>query len=101
MHKTGQMNEPDMIEAESCMSRSARHCMNMGTASTMASMVEALGLGLPANAAIPAVDARRYVLARAAGRRIVGMVGENLTIDKILTRAAFENAIRVNAAIGG
>jgi len=73
----------------------------MGTASTMASMVEALGLGLPANAAIPAVDARRYVLARAAGRRIVELVREKLMLSKILTRAAFENAIRVNAAIGG
>jgi dihydroxy-acid dehydratase len=75
--------------------------MTMGTASTMASMVEALGLGLPGNAAFPAVDARRNVLARMAGRRIVGMVKENLTLSKLLTREAFENAIRVNAAIGG
>jgi dihydroxy-acid dehydratase len=75
--------------------------MTMGTASTMASMVEAVGMGLPHNAAIPAVDARRQVLAHMAGRRIVEMVRENLTMDKILTRAAFENAIRVNAAIGG
>src|SRR5437899_103752 len=99
--RAGKISIEEFHEAESCMHRSHGHCMTMGTASTMASMVEALGLGLPANAAIPAVDARRYVLARAAGRRIVGMVGENLTIDKILTRAAFENAIRVNAAIGG
>src|SRR3989454_11506744 len=98
--RAGKISIEEFHEAESCMHRSHGHCMTMGTASTMASMVEALGLGLPANAAIPAVDARRYVLARAAGRRIVGMVGENLTIDKILTPAAFENAIRVNPAIG-
>jgi len=89
------------MDAEACMSRSAGHCMTMGTASTMASMVEALGMGLPANAAIPAVDARRYVLAHMAGRRAVEMVREDLRMSKILTRAAFENAIRVNAAIGG
>jgi len=75
--------------------------MTMGTASTMASMVESLGMGLPHNAAIPAVDARRQVLAHLAGRRIVDMVREDLTMDKILTRQAFENAIRTNAAIGG
>ncbi len=75
--------------------------MTMGTASTMASMVEALGMSLPGNAAIPAVDARRNVLARMSGRRIVEMVKEDLVMSKILTRAAFENAIRVNAAIGG
>jgi L-arabonate dehydrase len=101
MLKTGQMNESDMIDAESCMSRSAGHCMTMGTASTMASMVEALGMGLPTNAAIPAVDSRRKVLARMAGRRIVEMVRENLKISKILTSDAFENAIMVNGAIGG
>src|SRR5690348_1929222 len=101
MLKTGEMSEADMIEAESCLSRSAGHCMTMGTASTMASMVEALGIGLPSNAAIPAVDARRYVLAHMAGRRIVEMVREDLRMSKILTREAFENAIRVNAAIGG
>jgi dihydroxy-acid dehydratase len=101
MLKTGEMNEADMIEAESCMSRSAGHCMTMGTASTMASMVEALGMGLPTNAAIPAVDSRRRVLARMAGRRIVEMVNDDLRMSKILTRAAFENAITVNGAIGG
>ena len=101
MLKTGQMNESDMIEAESCMSRSAGHCMTMGTASTMASMVEALGIGLPTNAAIPAVDSRRKVLARMAGRRIVEMVREDLRMSKILTKLAFENAIMVNGAIGG
>jgi len=75
--------------------------MTMGTASTMACMVEALGMGMPGNAAIPAVDARRYLLARNAGRRIVDMVREDLTISKILKREAFENAVRTNAAIGG
>jgi L-arabonate dehydrase len=101
MLKTGAMTESDMVEAESCMSRSAGHCMTMGTASTMASMVEALGMGLPTNAAIPAVDSRRRVLARMAGRRIVAMVNEDLRVSKILTRDAFENAIMVNGAIGG
>ena len=99
--KTGDMTEADLIEAESCMSRSAGHCMTMGTASTMASMVEALGMGLPTNAAIPAVDSRRRVLARMAGRRSVEMVREDLRMSKILTRDAFENAIVANGAIGG
>src|SRR5258705_4963089 len=75
--------------------------MTMGTASTMASVVEALGIGLPTNAAIPAVDARRYSLAHMAGSRIVEMVNEDLRMSKVLTRAAFENAIRVVGAIGG
>jgi dihydroxy-acid dehydratase len=101
MLKTGEMTEADMVEAESCMSRSAGHCMTMGTASTMASMVEALGIGLPTNAAIPAVDSRRKVLARMAGRRIVKMVDEDMRMSTILTREAFENAIMVNGAIGG
>src|SRR5208282_2325227 len=99
--RAGKMQLADMIEAESCMSRSAGHCMTMGTASTMASMVEALGMGLPTNAAIPAVDSRRRVLARMVGRRIVAMVHEDLRMSKILTRDAFENAIVVNGAIGG
>jgi dihydroxy-acid dehydratase len=101
MLKTGDMTEADMIEAESCMSRSAGHCMTMGTASTMASMVEALGMGLPSNAAIPAVDSRRRVLARMAGRRVVEMVHEDLRMSKVLTKDAFENAIVANGAIGG
>ena len=101
MLKTGEMHESDMLEAEACMSRSAGHCMTMGTASTMASMVEALGIGLPTNAAIPAVDSRRRVLARMAGRRIVDMVREDLRMSQILTKDAFENAILVNGAIGG
>jgi L-arabonate dehydrase len=99
--RAGKMKLTDFMDAESCMSRSAGHCMTMGTASTMASMVEALGLGLPNNAAIPAVDSRRYALAHQAGRRIVEMVHEDLKLSRILTREAFENAIRVNAAIGG
>jgi dihydroxy-acid dehydratase len=101
MLKTGEMQPSDMLEVETCMSRSAGHCMTMGTASTMASMVEALGMGLPTNAAIPAVDSRRRVLARMAGRRIVEMVHEDLRMSKILTKEAFENAIMVNGAIGG
>jgi len=101
MLKTGEMKQADLVEAESCMSRSAGHCMTMGTASTMASMVEALGMGLPTNAAIPAVDSRRKVLARMVGRRIVEMVHEDLRMSTILTRNAFENAIMVNGAIGG
>ncbi|TCT02321.1 IlvD/Edd family dehydratase [Paralcaligenes ureilyticus] len=99
--RAGQMSQEEFFEAESCMHRSHGHCMTMGTASTMASMVEALGMSLPGNAAIPAVDARRNLLARASGRRIVQMVKDDLVMSKILTRQAFENAIRVNAAIGG
>jgi dihydroxy-acid dehydratase len=91
----------DMAEAESCMSRSAGHCNTMGTASSMGSAVEALGMGLPTNAVTPAVDARRYTLAQDAGTRIVEMVEEDLRMSKILTREAFENAIRINAAVGG
>jgi len=99
--RAGKITLEEFHEAESCMHRSHGHCMTMGTASTMASMVESLGVGMPGNAAIPAVDARRNVLARMAGRRAVEMVKEKLNLSKILTRQAFENAIRVNAAIGG
>jgi len=99
--RAGRITLEEFHEAESCMNRSHGHCMTMGTASTMASMVEALGVGLPGNAAYPAVDARRNVIARLAGRRAVEMVREKLTLSKILTREAFENAIRLNAAIGG
>lgn len=101
MVRAGQMTQEEFIEAESCMNRSHGHCMTMGTASTMASMVEALGMALPENAAIPAVDGRRNRLAQLTGRRIVQMVKDNLTMDQIMTRKAFENAIKVNAAIGG
>src|SRR5688500_18949756 len=91
----------DILEAEIGVARSAGHCMTMGTASTMACMVEALGLTLPGAAAIPAVDARKKVLAQLSGRRIVEMVKEDMKLSKILTREAFENAIIVNAAVGG
>ena len=97
----GRMTLTEFKQAESCMSRSTGHCMTMGTASTMASMVEALGVALPGNAAIPAVDSRRKLQAQLTGRRIVDMVHEDLTLSKILTRDAFENAIMVNGAIGG
>ncbi len=99
--KQGTITEEEMNLAEAGMCRSAGHCAVMGTASSMASMVEALGLTLPGNAAIPAVDASRKVLARMSGRRMVEMIKEELTMSKILKREAFENAIRVNAAIGG
>ena len=99
--KAGRMSVPDFLAAEQGQSRSAGSCMTMGTASTMASMVEALGIGLPDNAAIPAVDARRNVLAHMAGKRIVDLVKEDVRMSQILTKQAFENAIRVNGAIGG
>lgn len=99
--KTGKMTEEECEVAESCMSRSIGHCMTMGTASTMAVMVESLGLTLSGASTIPAADSRKKQMAQLSGRRIVGMVKENLTIDKILTREAFENAILVNAAVGG
>jgi dihydroxy-acid dehydratase len=99
--KAGEMTLADFMSAESGMSRSPGHCMTMGTASTMASMVEALGMGMPENAAYPAVDARRKRMAYMVGMRIVGMVKEDLRMSKILTREAFQNAIRANGAIGG
>jgi len=91
----------DILEAEIGVARSAGHCMTMGTASTMACMVEALGLTLPGAATIPAVDSRKKVLAQLSGRRIVEMVKEDMKLSKILTREAFENSIVVNAAVGG
>ncbi|WP_296491250.1 IlvD/Edd family dehydratase [Rhodoferax sp.] len=99
--KAGKISLNEFMSAEAGMSRSAGTCNTMGTASTMACMAEALGTSLPHNAAIPAVDARRYVLAHMSGMRIVEMVWEDLKLSKVLTREAFENAIRVNAAIGG
>lgn len=99
--REGQATVDDVEDAESCLNRSHGVCNVMGTASTMASIVEAMGLSLPNNATIPAVDARRKVLARMIGRRIVEMVREDLTMSKICTREAIENAVRVNAAIGG
>ncbi len=99
--RAGTMSMDEFMDAEACMSRSAGHCMTMGTASTMACMVEALGMTLPGNAAIPAVDSRRYVLAHLSGRRIVDMVREDLRPSSILTRDAFRNAVRTAGAIGG
>ncbi|EXB83728.1 IlvD/Edd family dehydratase [Acinetobacter baumannii] len=99
--KAGKIDLNEFLSAESGMSRSAGTCNTMGTASTMACMAEALGTSLPHNAAIPAVDSRRYVLAHLSGMRIVDMVHEELRLSKILTKEAFENAIKVNAAIGG
>jgi len=97
----GKITEDDFLAAEISMSRSKGNCMTMGTASTMGSMVEALGMALPNNAAIPAVDSRRYVLAHMTGKRIVEMVKENLIMSKVVSKASFENAIKVNGAIGG
>jgi len=99
--KAGEMTLADFMSAESGMSRSPGHCMTMGTASTMASMVEALGIGLPENAAYPAVDSRRKRLAHLVGNRAVEIVKEDLRISKVLTREAFQNAVRANGAIGG
>ncbi|PLL11037.1 dihydroxy-acid dehydratase [Tabrizicola sp. TH137] len=99
--KAGEMSPAEFAEAEASMSRSAGSCNTMGTASTMASMAEALGMALSGNAAIPAVDSRRRVMAQMSGRRIVQMVKDDLKPSDILTRQAFENAIRTNAAIGG
>lgn len=99
--RAGQMTLGDFMAAESGMSRSSGTCMTMGTASTMAGAVEALGLALPYNATIPAVDARRRALAHQSGRAIVRMVEQDLRISQIVTRASLENAIRVHAAIGG
>lgn len=99
--RAGEMTLKDFMAAESGMSRSKGVCMTMGTASTMASLVEAMGMSLPTNAALPAVDARRMALAHLTGRRIVEMVDEDLRPSQIMTRAAFENAILANAAVGG
>lgn len=99
--RMGRISEEEFVFAESCMSRSDGHCNTMGTASTMACMVESLGLTLPGGAAIPAADSRRRRLAQEAGRRIVQMVEEDLRLSQILTREAFENAIKLNAAVGG
>src|SRR5262249_17336833 len=99
--KAGRMTQQEFMDAEPCMSRSTGTCAVMGTASTMAIVVDALGLSLPHNAEIPAVDSRRYALAHEAGRRIVGMVVDDVRISRLLTPEAFENAIRVNGAVGG
>jgi L-arabonate dehydrase len=99
--RAGRLSEEEFCEYEACMSRSAGHCMVMGTASTMAAMAEALGMALPGNAAIPAADARRMALAEGAGRRIIEMARKGVKPSRILTAAAFDNAIRADMAIGG
>lgn len=99
--KAGEMTSAEFVEAEASMSRSPGSCNTMGTASTMASMAEALGMALSGNAAIPAVDSRRRMMAQLTGRRIVQMVKDDLKPSDVMTREAFENAIRVNGAIGG
>ncbi len=99
--RAGRIGEEEWCEMENCISRSSGHCMVMGTASTMASMAESLGMTLPGNAAIPAADSRRLALAEATGKRIVEMVAEDLRPSRILTGGAFQNAIRVDMAIGG
>ncbi len=100
-YRAGHITAHDFMEAEDASMRSHGHCNTMGTASTMTNLAEALGMQLPGSAAIPAVDSRRYAVAQKAGQRIVDMVHEDLRMSQILTRAAFENAIRINAAIGG
>lgn len=99
--KIGNVSQDEMNEAEGAMCRSRGHCAVMGTASTMACMVESLGLSLSGNASIPAADARRKVMAHRTGQRIVDMVREDLRLSAVLTKEAFENAIKINAAIGG
>ncbi|NMM43672.1 dihydroxy-acid dehydratase [Rhodospirillaceae bacterium KN72] len=99
--KAGEMSADEFVEAEASMSRSPGSCNTMGTASTMASMAEALGMALSGNAAIPAVDSRRRVMAQMSGRRIVDMVKDDLKPSDVMTKQAFENAIRTNGAIGG
>ncbi|MEO6188723.1 MAG: IlvD/Edd family dehydratase [Ginsengibacter sp.] len=99
--RENKINEEELVTIEGAMCRSRGHCAVMGTASTMACMVESLGLSLPGNAAIPAADSRRKVLAQLSGLRIVEMVRENMKLSDVLKREAFENAIKVNAAIGG
>jgi dihydroxy-acid dehydratase len=100
-YRAGRLSEEAFIDAEASMSRSNGHCNTMGTATTMGCLAEALGLSLPGTAAIPAVDARRETTSQLAGRRIVEMVREGLSFARIVDRRALENAIRINAALGG
>ncbi|WP_448212703.1 IlvD/Edd family dehydratase [Colwellia sp. MEBiC06753] len=99
--KAGLMTEAEFDQTEAEMSRSVGNCMTMGTASSMGCMVEAMGIALPGNAAIPAPDANRKLMAQMVGRRIVDLVKDDVPLSKILTKQAFENAIKVNAAVGG
>ena len=100
-YRTGKLSRDEYWEAEAAMSRSAGSCMTMGTASTMASLAEAMGIGLPMNSAIPAADSRRLRLAEEAGKHAVALVQAGMTISRVITRTALENAIVVNGAIGG
>jgi dihydroxy-acid dehydratase len=97
----GRMTQAECVIAESGMARSCGHCMTMGTASTMACLAETLGMQLPGSAAWPAADSRRILTATQAGQRIVALARDRVRPSSIMTRAAFENAIKVNAAIGG
>jgi dihydroxy-acid dehydratase len=100
-YRTGKLSKLELDEAEAAMSRSAGSCKTMGTASTMASIAEAMGIALPMNGSIPAADSRRSLLAQQSGQRIVELVKEDVRISHILTRDAFENAVKVTGAIGG
>ena len=100
-YRQGRIGDEELAEVEGCIARSHGHCTVMGTASTMASMAEALGMTLPGGAAIPAVDARRYAFAEASGRRAVEIAWDDLRPSKIMTREAVENALRADMAIGG
>ena len=99
--RAGRIGEEEVTEAEAGMSRSRGHCMTMGTASSMASVAEVMGMQLPGSASLPAADSRRLTLGHIVGRRIVEMVAEDLKPSDILTREAFENGVRANAALGG
>ena len=101
LYRSGKLSDEEWCEIESCIARSAGHCSVMGTASTMTSLAEALGMTLPGCANIPAVDSRRYAIAELSGRRIVEMVAEDLRPSNILTREAFENAVTACMALGG
>src|SRR5579875_1505831 len=100
-HRAGTMSDAELAEAEAGMARSHGHCMTMGTASTMACLVEILGLALPGSAALPADDARRRTLAHLVGRRAVQIVHDDLRPRALLDRRSFLNAVRANAALGG
>ena len=100
-HRAGRITDEQWAELQGCLLRSPGHCMTMGTASTMAALGEALGMALPGSAAIPAVDSRRLQIAEATGRRVVGLVHEDLRPSHVLTREAFDNAIRTLHALGG
>ena len=101
LFRTGRLSEEEWCEIEGCIARSAGHCTVMGTASTMTSLAEALGMTLPGCASVPAPDSRRLAMAEMSGRRAVEMAREDLRPSRIMTRAAFENAITVDMAIGG